>query len=84
MNPTRFDDLTKALAAATSRRQAIKAIGAALGGALGFSSIGIANAASCKDFGHNCAKNQDCCSNFCCGGICCSFGHCYHGVCRPG
>jgi hypothetical protein len=49
MEPSRFDDLTKALATATSRRHAIKAIAATtLGGILGLSSIGTAGATQCQ------------------------------------
>jgi hypothetical protein len=41
MDPTRFDDFTKVLATATSRRQALKAIAATtMGGMLGLSGIG--------------------------------------------
>jgi hypothetical protein len=41
MDSTRFDDLTKALATATSRRQALKALAAAtVGGMLGLGGIG--------------------------------------------
>ena len=41
MDPIRFDDLTRALATATSRRQALKTITAtALGGLLGLGGIG--------------------------------------------
>jgi hypothetical protein len=56
MEPSKFDDLTKALATATSRRQALKAIGAALGGALGLSRIGIAFADQCKPLDTKCFK----------------------------
>ena len=43
MEPTKFDDLTKALATSTSRRQALKTIAATtLGGLLGLSGLGTA------------------------------------------
>ena len=50
MKPSRFDDLTKALATATSRRQALKAIAATtLGGILGLSGIEtVFGATTCK------------------------------------
>ena len=73
MDATRFDDLTKALATSTSRRVALKAIGAALGGALGLSSIGTAFA-MCQPFRHACGGNKQCCSNVCCNGTCCASG----------
>jgi hypothetical protein len=65
MKPSKFDELTKALATATSRRQALKAIGAAVGGALGFSRIGIAFADQCKPLGASCFKDNQCCSGHC-------------------
>jgi len=73
MDATRFDDLTKALATSNSRRAALKAIGAALGGALGLSSIGTAFA-MCHAAGHACGGNQVCCSHVCCNGVCCRSG----------
>jgi hypothetical protein len=87
MDSSRFDELTKALATATSRRQALKAIGAALGGALGFSRIGVAFA-KCHNPGHNCEENSTCCSHLCCiaagqrEGVCCASGQvCQNGAC---
>jgi hypothetical protein len=81
MEPSRFDDLTKALATATSRRQALKAIGAALGGALGLSRIGTAFA-KCQNAGHACGSNKQCCSKLCCNGKCCDSGQtCSNGTC---
>jgi hypothetical protein len=63
MKPNRFDDLTKALATAGSRRQALKAIGVALGGALGLGRFGIAFAKDCSPIGHPCghANQRPCC-----------------------
>jgi hypothetical protein len=87
MNPNRFDEVTKALAIAGSRRQALKAIGVALGGALGLGRIGIAFAA-CHPPGHNCEENSTCCSQNCCiaagqrEGVCCDKGQtCQNGKC---
>ena len=73
MDATRFDDLTKALATSNSRRAALKAIGAALGGALGLSSIGTAFA-MCQPARHACGTPKQCCSNVCCNGTCCASG----------
>lgn len=83
MKSNLFDDLTKALATAGSRRQAFKVIGVALAGALGLgvSRVELASAAvpdGCHPDGHHCAKDKDCCS-----------GHCNKpkngpGICGPG
>jgi hypothetical protein len=71
-NP-RFDDFTKALATATSRRQALKAIGVALGGVLGLGSIGTAFAdKTCKQLGQGCNNKK----NLCCPGLICQSGVC--------
>jgi len=81
MDATRFDDLTKALATSTSRRVALKAIGAALGGALGLSSIGTAFA-TCRAARRSCGTPKQCCSNVCCNGTCCAIGqHCDERIC---
>ena len=67
MEPSRFDELTKALATATSRRQALKTIAATtLGGILGLAGVGSAFAMpTCKPNGHGCGTNKQCCSGFC-------------------
>jgi hypothetical protein len=72
MKERMFDEVTKALATATSRRQALKAIGVALGGALGLGRMGMAFADQCKPLGTKCFKHQQCCSNFCQNGVCAS------------
>src|SRR5438105_2945611 len=54
MNPTWFDDLTKALATPTSRRQALRRIGGAVTGAL----------VASWPFGHALADNSAC-THFC-------------------
>ena len=70
MEPSRFDNLTKVLATATSRRQALKTIAAtALGSLLGLSGIGTAFA-NCKPNGIGCNINSQCCSGGCCHGTC--------------
>ena len=78
MDSSRFDDLTKAVATATSRRQALKAIAATtLGSILGLAGIGTAFA-KCHGTGHNCEENSTCCSGTCCiaagqrEGVCCT------------
>ena len=74
MGPSRFDDLTKTLATATSRRQALKTLAAtALGGLLGLGGIGTAFA-NCKPNGIGCNSNSQCCSGGCCKGICTDLG----------
>src|SRR5437588_3157317 len=53
MQPSRFDDLTKALATATSRRQAMRRIGGILGGtALAglFPGLALASNSACAHF----------------------------------
>jgi hypothetical protein len=82
MNSSRFDDLTKALATSTSRRQALKAIVATIiGGLLGLDSIGTASA-KCHGAGHPCDENSTCCSHLCCNGVCCDSGQiCQNGAC---
>ncbi len=69
MEPSQFDELTKALATATSRRHALKTIAATIGGLLGLSSIGTAFA-NCKPNGIGCNTNTQCCSGGCCHGTC--------------
>src|SRR5205085_373859 len=68
MEPSRFDDLTKALATATSRRQALKTIAATtLGSILGLSGIGtvFAKPKPCTPNGKHCNSKTNCCSGFC-------------------
>jgi hypothetical protein len=66
MESSRFDDLAKTLATATSRRQALKAIAATtLGSFLGLSGIGNVFAKPCTPNGKHCNSNTVCCSGFC-------------------
>ena len=67
MKPTKFDELTKSLATATSRRQALKAIAATtFGSILGLSGIGTAfGAPKCHSNGLGCDTNSQCCSGYC-------------------
>jgi hypothetical protein len=74
MKPNLFDDLTKALATAPSRRQALKAIGAAVGGALGLSRFGIAFADNCRRLGQPCETGHS--GKECCSGLMCQNGRC--------
>ena len=65
MDSTRFDDFTKVLATATSRRQALKAIAdTVMGGMLGLSGIGkVFAAAPCS---RDQCRNRDCCPGLFC------------------
>ncbi len=70
MDSSRFDELTKALARATSRRQALKTLAATvLGGMLDLGGIGTAFA-NCKPNDIGCNTNSQCCSGGCCHGTC--------------
>ncbi len=73
MGPSRFDELTKALARSTSRRQALRAIAAAVGGLLGLGGVGTA-LANCKPNGIGCNISSQCCSGGCCHGTCTDLG----------
>jgi hypothetical protein len=77
MDSASFDDLTKALATATSRRQALKTIVATtLGGLLGLGGIDAAFAAKkCRGLGSKCSHGDQCCSNYCANNVC---------TCSPG
>jgi hypothetical protein len=62
-----FDEFTKSLATATSRRQALKTIAATtLGGILGLSRIGEAFAKKCKPAGRHCHQGSECCGIMTC------------------
>src|SRR4051794_13579758 len=77
MTPNRFDDLTKAAAFATSRRQTFRTLVgtaaagflAALGGMDQASAAGKPGGASkptrCIPNGKRCNKNTPCCTNYC-------------------
>jgi hypothetical protein len=72
MESPKFDELTKALATSTSRRQALKTIAATtLAGLLGLSGIGTAfGAPKCHRNGLGCDTNSNCCSHYCANGTC--------------
>jgi hypothetical protein len=62
----RFDDLTRNLGAATSRRQALKVLGATVGGLLAFGSTTDAMAKKhCRPNGSKCHQHKHCCSGIC-------------------
>ena len=72
MEPSKFDELTKALASATSRRQALKAITVTIFGSIaGLGGIGTAFA-KCKSEGMHCENRDD----VCCHGLVCHNGKC--------
>jgi len=65
MESSKFDQFTKAIATATSRRQALKTIGATVvGGILGLGGVGTA-LAKCKGIGDKCSQSKECCLGFC-------------------
>ena len=73
MQPSNFDELTKALASSTSRRQALRVIvTTSVGGLLGLTSISTAfgKNSPCHRNGTACSANAKCCSNFCLRGKC--------------
>jgi hypothetical protein len=98
MDSSRFDELTKALATATSRRQALKTIVATtLGGILGLGRLGTALAGrgpKCHRNGLGCDTNSQCCSGYCkngekcaCapnGATCTDGSNCCSGTCCQG
>ena len=68
MDDVRFGELSKAVYAATSRRQAFKLVGtAAAGGMLSLVGARRADAAPgrCKKGGFKCRQSSECCSGFC-------------------
>ncbi len=71
MEPSRFDELTKALATSTSRRKALKTIAATtFGSILGLGGLGTVFARPCKPNGYGCNTSSQCCSGGCCHGTC--------------
>jgi len=67
MASSNFDELTRALASSTSRRQALTALFVGvLGGVLGFGGPGTALArANCGAVGDHCTQNGECCTYTC-------------------
>lgn len=79
-----FDDLTRDAANVTSRRRALKLIGASVAG--GFMVLRGAAPASaqprCRRVGEKCGQSKPCCSGTCCDGVCCADGQiCLNGRC---
>lgn len=64
MDGNRFDTLTRSLAHLRSRRGVLRALGAAVAGAIGLDASGVA-AATCRKGGQICRKDGDCCSRTC-------------------
>ena len=63
----KFDELTKSLAQAVTRRVALKRFGVGLAG-MALACFGLANKAEarrCARYGQPCAANGDCCSGWC-------------------
>lgn len=91
MSSNNFDQLTKALASSTSRRQTLKTILAGAGSLFALGNLGSALARKgCEPNGSACVQNRDCCSHDCFRGTCtckprgvaCSFGlECCSGHC---
>jgi hypothetical protein len=92
MEPSQFDEFTRAMATPTSRRQAIKKLLAGtFGGLLAFSGLGNAFASGCHP---PCSTGLTCCGGKCvdekkdpkhCGdcNVVCASGLCVNGLCCP-
>jgi hypothetical protein len=83
-NRVSFDDVARGAAQATSRRQALRLIGAGVAG--GLLSLGGARPADakrrCRRVGEKCKASTDCCVGTCCAGVCCADGQiCLNGRC---
>ena len=65
MDESRFDNLTRGVASARSRRTLLKSVlGLIAGGALA-SRAGVAEAVSCRGGGDTCSRSNQCCSGVC-------------------
>jgi hypothetical protein len=80
--PVLLDDVARELAAGTSRRRALRLLGAGIaGGLLALPGADPARAARrCRRVGEKCKQSLDCCVGTCCGGVCCADGQ----VCQDG
>lgn len=83
MDHDSFDDLSRATAESTSRRQALKLLGAAFAAGVFASGRTVEARADpppgvgCKPAGKKCTKSRQCCS-----GLTCQNGHCA-AICTP-
>src|SRR4051794_29050602 len=84
LHDPRFDDVARGVAGATSRRQALRVLGAGLGGGV-LALVGSAPAMAvrrCRRVGEKCRASVDCCVGTCCGGGGCADGPgCPNGGC---
>jgi hypothetical protein len=77
-----LDDIARDLASGTSRRQALRVLGAGVAAGL-LSLRGTAAALAdrrCRRVGEKCNKSSDCCVGTCCAGVCCADGQ----ICQKG
>jgi hypothetical protein len=81
-SPVLLDDIARELAIGTSRRQALRLLGAGLASGL----VALRGPASafaqrrCRRIGEKCEQSADCCVGTCCAGVCCADGQ----ICREG
>jgi hypothetical protein len=79
-----LDDIARDLASGTSRRQALRVLGAGVAAGL-LSLSGPAAALAdrrCRRVGEKCKQSTDCCVGTCCAGVCCADGQiCVNGRC---
>jgi hypothetical protein len=66
MDHKRFDDLTRALATTTSRREFLKTLASStFGGLLALSGLDKVFAKPCTPNGKHCNQGKECCSGYC-------------------
>jgi hypothetical protein len=70
MDSSRFDCLTKSLAATSGRRTAAKLLAGGALGAVGLTALSAKPAAACRRRGETCGRDGKCCSDCCKGGVC--------------
>src|SRR5829696_5237396 len=84
MDPRRFDELTRAMAGATTRRSVLRGVAAGVAGALAGIRPGLAAKPnrSCVPGGGSCDADTPCCRGaVCAGGICCPEARACGGTC---